>query len=71
MAYFVLKSRCPNEGNMTLHDVDTQLTSIAENYAAKKHGEFIVHIVFCFVFDHCAVSSELADEEIYSGLMPL
>ncbi|XP_071535419.1 DNA ligase 4 [Panulirus ornatus] len=39
VAYYVLKNRCPDKGEMSLHDVDTQLTSIAENYAAKKHED--------------------------------
>ncbi|XP_042224034.1 DNA ligase 4-like isoform X2 [Homarus americanus] len=39
VAYYVLKNRCPDKGDMTLHDVDLQLTSIAENYASKKHEE--------------------------------
>nr|XP_045601538.1 DNA ligase 4-like [Procambarus clarkii]XP_045601539.1 DNA ligase 4-like [Procambarus clarkii] len=39
VAYYVLKNRCPAEGKMTLHDVDIQLTSIAENYAAKNHDD--------------------------------
>ncbi|XP_042871458.1 DNA ligase 4-like [Penaeus japonicus] len=39
VAYYVLRSRCDDKGNMTLLDVDTQLTSIAENYAAKKHED--------------------------------
>ncbi|KAK8730552.1 hypothetical protein OTU49_008063, partial [Cherax quadricarinatus] len=39
VAYYVLKSRCPDSGNMSLRDVDTHLTSIAENYSAKRHEE--------------------------------
>lgn len=39
VAYYVLRSRCDDKGNMTLLDVDIQLTSIAENYAAKKHED--------------------------------
>ncbi|XP_076038794.1 DNA ligase 4-like [Oratosquilla oratoria] len=39
VAYFVLRNRCPSEGKMTLEDVDSHLTSIAENYAMKSHGE--------------------------------
>ncbi|KAK7083314.1 DNA ligase (ATP) [Halocaridina rubra] len=38
VAYYVLRSRCPDKGDMTLEKVDTHLTAIAENYAAKKHG---------------------------------
>jgi len=38
-AYYVLKNRCPDKGNLTLHGVDEQLTSMAENYGAKNHEE--------------------------------
>ena len=38
VAYYVLRSRCPDKGQMTLEDVDSHLTAIAENYAAKNHG---------------------------------
>lgn len=39
VAYYVLRSRCPDTGKMTLEDVDGRLTAIAENYAAKNHEE--------------------------------
>ncbi|KAK3856177.1 hypothetical protein Pcinc_037476 [Petrolisthes cinctipes] len=39
VAYYVLKGRCPDKGDMSLHEVDAHLTSIAENHAAKKHEE--------------------------------
>lgn len=39
VAYYVLRSRCEDKGQMTLEEVDEHLTAIAENYAAKKHEE--------------------------------
>ncbi|XP_068249304.1 DNA ligase 4 [Palaemon carinicauda] len=39
VAYYVLRSRCPDKGQMTLEDVECHLTAIAENYAAKNHEE--------------------------------
>jgi len=38
-AYYVLKNRCPDKGDITLQQVDEQLTSMAENYAAKNHED--------------------------------
>uniref|UniRef100_A0A2P2I750 DNA ligase 4 n=1 Tax=Hirondellea gigas TaxID=1518452 RepID=A0A2P2I750_9CRUS len=35
VAYYVLKNRCPAEGHLTLNDVDTYLTTIAADHAAK------------------------------------
>ncbi|KAK8384182.1 hypothetical protein O3P69_009133 [Scylla paramamosain] len=37
IAYYVLRSRCLSGGKLTLLEVDQQLTSIAENHAAKNH----------------------------------
>ena len=45
VAYFILKNRCSENGSMTASEVDSYLTDIAQNYAAKNHGIIFVNLV--------------------------
>lgn len=46
MAYFVLKTRCPSRGSLTIQQVNEALDSIATNNAARKKEAVEESILF-------------------------